>query len=333
MEPRIYTNQVIDQSPTWQRVATVLPFVDEGEGRSRPVNAFRNAMVAQKSITKNDILILTNTHNLSGSIYGLLNTAGNGRPTIIRTEPLLTRPKTRMLSPAKVKYIKAALRPVDRLIVWAPTVIDRYERNFGIPREKMFFQPFHHTLTGFNFSPPACGDYIFSGGDSMRDYERLIAAVDGLKMRVVIATRVPLPRTLRIPENVTVKAVTPAEFRELMAGAYAVVFPLRMDDIRTSGQQSFLNAMALGKAVVVTDTLDAPHYIEHEKTGLLTPFGDTEKLREVIKRLLDQPDLVRSLGDAAREVALPMDQEFTYNAILKLAFEVHERRMRSAKNS
>ncbi|HKY04815.1 MAG TPA: hypothetical protein VJQ56_07995, partial [Blastocatellia bacterium] len=238
MEPRIYTNQVIDQSPTWKRVAQVLPFVDEGEGRSRPLNAFRNAMVARRTITKNDILILTNTHNLSGSLYGLMNNAGSGRPTIIRTEPLLTRPKAKMLSPAKINYIKAALRPVDRLVVWAPPVIDRYEKNFGIPREKMHFQPFHHTLTGFNFSAPALGDYIFSGGDSMRDYERLIAAVEGLKIRVVIATRVPLPPTLRIPENVTVKAVTPSEFRELMAGAYAVVFPLRMDDIRTSGQQS-----------------------------------------------------------------------------------------------
>jgi glycosyltransferase involved in cell wall biosynthesis len=129
-----------------------------------------------------------------------------------------------------------------------------------------------------------------------------------------------------VPSNVTIKAVSALEFRELIAGAYLVVFPLRMDGIRTAGQQSYLNAMALGKACVVTDTLDAPFYIEDGKTGLLTPSGDVLALKDAIKRLLAEPARVRAFGEAAQEVAAPLDQEYTWSRVLAVARETDRAR-------
>jgi glycosyltransferase involved in cell wall biosynthesis len=246
-----------------------------------------------------------------------------GRPTLIRTDPIIARPR----NPIKLRYLQAALRPVDRLIVWSPAVIERYARCLGVPRKKMIAQRFHHTLGAYDVKRADRGDYIFSGGDSMRDYLTLMRAVKGLAVRVVVATRLKFPGDFEVPPNVTIKPVSAPEFRELMGKAYLVVFPLGMDNLRTSGQQSYLNAMAMGKAVIVTDTLDAPFYIEDNKTGILVPSGDAAALREALVNLLDRTDLVRDLGEAARTRALPMDQEFTWTNILRIAIQTHQERL------
>ena len=111
-----------------------------------------------------------------------------------------------------------------------------------------------------------------------------------------------------------------------MAGASLVVFPLKMDALRTSGQQSYLNAMALGKAVIVTDTFDAPFYIEDGQTGRLTPSGDAGALRQAITGLLASPEKIAALGKAGRQSAVPLDQEYTWSRVLALARAAHQAR-------
>jgi glycosyltransferase involved in cell wall biosynthesis len=181
-------------------------------------------------------------------------------------------------------------------------------------------------MTGHSISARNCGDYVFSGGNSMRDYPTLIEAVRGLTIPVFIATYWQPPSTLTIPANVTIKPTSEIEFRDLLAGARFVIFPLRMDDLRTSGQQSYLNAMVLGKAVIVTDTMDAPFYIDHERTGMLTPSGDAAALRAAILRLLDSPGLVERMGEAGHNAAAQIDQEYTWSNVLGIAVDVHRRR-------
>lgn len=324
---RVFTNSAVKESPSWQHRTIRLRFNPESTPAGRLVQAACNAWIAARHTCANDILVLTDTHGLSGGLYGLVHPLRDDRPTLLRTDPLLTLPRREWLAPLKIRYVQAALRAVDRIIVWAPAVIDRYARHFGIPPEKMVAQRFHHTLTGYEIGKVERKAYIFSGGDSMRDYATLIEAAKGLRMRVIIATRTKLDPSIRIPDNVRVKAVSHGEFRALMAGAYLIVFPLRTDNIRTSGQQSYLNAMALGKAVVVTDTMDAPFYIDHGKTGMLTPSGDPVALRAAINDLLDNPQKARALGMAAREAALPMDQEFTWSGVLRIAAETHAARL------
>lgn len=322
----VFTNDVILESPTWQRLTRPLPFFPEDRKAKREINALRNAWMTVRRVASRDLVVFTDSHNLSGSLYGLFHDLRLARPTLIRTDPLLQLPHGRLLKPAKIRYIRAALRHVDRLIVWSPAVIDRYSQYFGLAREKMIAQHFHHTLQGYDLDAVNQGDYIFSGGDSMRDYVTLIESVRGLKTPVFIATRLKLDRSIHIPDNVTVRPVSDSEFRALMAGAFLVVLPLRMDRIRTGGQQSYLNAMALGKAVIVTDTIDAPFYIENDQTGVLTLSGDHHALREAIVELIGHPSRAREIGEAAKEKALPMDQEFTWSSILQIAIQAHEAR-------
>ncbi|NSW78205.1 MAG: glycosyltransferase family 4 protein [Chthonomonadetes bacterium] len=211
--------------------------------------------------------------------------------------------------------MRKVLGRVDLLVVYAPSVAQRYSVHYGVPCEKTIPLKFHHTLSGFEIPERANGDYIFAGGDSKRNYDLLLQAVRDLPCKVFIATRKPAPSN--IPSNVTWRAVEPQEFRQLMAGSQFVVLPLDTSGGATSGQQSYLNAMALGKLVIVTDTEDASYYIEHGVTGILVPSGDADELRRAIVWALSNSEEAQRIGSRAREVALPMDQEWTFSQLLE----------------
>jgi glycosyltransferase involved in cell wall biosynthesis len=63
--------------------------------------------------------------------------------------------------------------------------------------------------------------------------------------------------------------------------------------------------MALsGKPIVAYDYEWHPEVVQHERTGLLAKYGDAEALGDQALRVLRNPDLARSLGQAAREFVL-----------------------------
>jgi len=64
---------------------------------------------------------------------------------------------------------------------------------------------------------------------------------------------------------------------------------------------SLLEAMALGKAIVASDTLPVQEVLEHETTGLLTPFLEPERLAATIDGLVKSSQLRETLGQAARQ--------------------------------
>src|SRR5436305_920105 len=87
---RVFTNEFISQSPTWTQATTVLPFQEEGRSAARFVRAWRNARGARRRVTPADVVVLTDTHALSGSLFGL--GMPRRRPTLVRTDPLIHLP-------------------------------------------------------------------------------------------------------------------------------------------------------------------------------------------------------------------------------------------------
>lgn len=64
---------------------------------------------------------------------------------------------------------------------------------------------------------------------------------------------------------------------------------------------TIIEAMLLGKPVIGADIGAISETVIHEQTGLLYPAGDANKLAAAIQRLYDFPDLIKSLGNSARE--------------------------------
>jgi glycosyltransferase involved in cell wall biosynthesis len=180
---------------------------------------------------------------------------------------------------------------------------DMFSTAFGIPRERVACTPFGHMLWSRADGPTSDGGYLFAGGDSLRDYETLIAAVDGLEVPVRLVTHRSFER---LPANVTAGPEPYEQYVELLAGARAVVVPLRTIR-RSAGLITYLNAMALGKPVIVSDTPAVREYVEHERTGLVVPPEDVDALRTAIGWTLDDAnrDEVVAMGRRARESVRP----------------------------
>jgi len=195
------------------------------------------------------------------------------------------------------------------IVVYSRRRIDLYSRVFGVPKGKFVCVPYHTTLEGYHAtfkikdSTVSEGDYIFAGGD-YRDYKTFLDAVRDLPYEVVIATRLKDYFTgLDIPKNVRVITASHEEFLQLMAGAKLVVVPLHGGVLHSGGEQTYLNAMALGKPVVVADDGGADEYISDGVTGLVVRPSDAKDLRRALLSVLDNPSLARSLGQNARGVA------------------------------
>ena len=63
---------------------------------------------------------------------------------------------------------------------------------------------------------------------------------------------------------------------------------------------AILEAFAWGIAVVATPVGSIPEVIAHERNGLIVPVGDVQALAQALRRLVQDGDLRRTLGNTAR---------------------------------
>jgi glycosyltransferase involved in cell wall biosynthesis len=85
----------------------------------------------------------------------------------------------------------------------------------------------------------------------------------------------------------------------LLARAEVVWVPSRSE----CGRQVLLEAQAAGRPVVASALPGLATLVEDGGTGLLVPPGDPPALARQTRRLLDDPELARRLGSAARQAA------------------------------
>jgi hypothetical protein len=186
----------------------------------------------------------------------------------------------------------------DAVCCFTRAEIERYSRHFEVPLEK-----FRLVLLAFQsqdvFEPGDEG-YVFTGGKQGRDWNTFFRAVEGLPYPVKLyATKKPSGA----PPNVTVASVSREEFYRRMAAASCVVVPLIEEPLRIPGDTTWTNAMGSGKVVIATDPVGAPDYMEHGVSGYYVRHGDADALRQCIVRVMEDPELRRRVGAAARERA------------------------------
>jgi glycosyltransferase involved in cell wall biosynthesis len=209
---------------------------------------------------------------------------------------------------------------------------------FGIPRGKFEFIPYHTTLkiTGIpedKFRPVQCkttlenktftlkdDGFVFAGGNSDRDYRTLIEAVRGSDIPLYIASSDDrLFRDVDIPANVTVQSIPDHEFREKMSSARLTVVPIKKGLLRSPGQQTILNSMAMGKPTIVVGRRDAEDYIVDGVTGVIVEYEDVPGLKRAIENLYHDEELRQRIARNSEKVASELDFEKCFKAIFELA--------------
>jgi glycosyltransferase involved in cell wall biosynthesis len=148
--------------------------------------------------------------------------------------------------------------------------------------------------------------YVLSiGNDINRDYATLTAAWRPEFPNLKIMTRLPVKTTA---QNIEVmhsdwfaQVFTDGELRKLIRNALFVIVPVRQT-IQPSGQSACLQAMACGKAVVLSDIdglWDRDNMIDQHNC-ILVPPGSVDALSESVAVLLADPARLAALGAAAR---------------------------------
>ena len=127
--------------------------------------------------------------------------------------------------------------------------------------------------------------------------------------------------------HITVRAVTAAEFRQKIARCSIFAEAHPVDFFRTAGHQTMLNAMWMGKPIVMADKRSAIGYIEDGVDGLVVEAGDIEGMRSALKKLVDDVQLRQKMSQAAQDkVKQPFYTTLNcmqriYNLALKVHFE------------
>jgi glycosyltransferase involved in cell wall biosynthesis len=77
---------------------------------------------------------------------------------------------------------------------------------------------------------------------------------------------------------------------------------------------AILEGMSLGKPVVASAIAGIPTLVAHERTGIVVPLDDVPALADALIRLLDQPEMARAFGEAARR---RFDERYTQELLAR----------------
>jgi len=203
--------------------------------------------------------------------------------------------------PLKIWLYRCIYRSVDRVVVYSSNQKDPLVEKLGLPPHRVAVVPYGIDLEGLaGIETFEDGGVVAVGRDLSRDWATLAAAVDGTGWQVELATRPSQLAGIDLPSEVRAHGYLPHDqYVELLTHAIVVVVPTEVCEY-PAGQTVLLEAMALGKACVVTDTPALREYVEHEQTALLVPPHDPSALRQAVQRLLDDESLRRRLGAVAK---------------------------------
>jgi glycosyltransferase involved in cell wall biosynthesis len=90
--------------------------------------------------------------------------------------------------------------------------------------------------------------------------------------------------------------------------------------------RSLIEAAACGIALITTDAPGCREVVDHEQNGLLVPLRDASALAEAVARLDDDPELMVSLGAAAKAKAAT---EFEERVVIANTMRVYEELQRA----
>ncbi len=199
-------------------------------------------------------------------------------------------------------------RQIDTLFVYARTQHEHARGRLGIPTRQLRLIPFHTDHRFFRplAAAPEEGLLVCSAGLEWRDYPTLLAAARALpEATFQLAAASPWSRHQNetadrvLPPNVSARRYDYGELRALYARSAVVVVPLYETDFQ-AGVTTLLEAMGMGKAVIVTRTTGQTDVVVEGETGLTVAPGDVEGWRRSIRLLLADPALQERLGGNAR---------------------------------
>ena len=281
------------------------------------VRNFRVWLKLRRVLRKMQVDIL-NTHSSLDSWVGLLAWRSlRRRPRLVRTRHLSTKVApnwpTRRLYQAPAAVITTS-RDISELL----------HQRLGVPWERLHAIPTGISLTDFAPQPPdptlaahlrlPTGAFVFGTVSVLRSWKGHLYLLEAFKRLVEERWEVFLlivgdgPYRPVIEEKVLdlelSQQVRLVGHQDRVPEYLALMDAVVLASYANEGvPQALLQALAMAKPVVATQTGGIPEVVVPEETGLLVPPRDTRALAQAMFRLLQDATLQKDLGRWGRKVA------------------------------
>ena len=230
---------------------------------------------------------------------------------------------------AKAAVNRRAFRAAAALVTWSRMAADSLTADYGAAASRVRVIPPGVDLALFR--PPSEPAHrsgglvriLFVGGDFARkggpDLLAALQALPDAELDVVTGSEVgPVPAGVRCRVHRGLRPGDPA-LLELYRRADVFALPSRGDCL----PQVLAEAAASGLPLVATATGAMPEIVRDGNNGFLVPVGAPQDLRAALRRLVDSPDLRRSMGRASLDLARREHDALTnHRRIFELLAEV-----------
>ena len=243
-----------------------------------------------------------------GVCYGLLKRLChfNKLPVHIIQDFHIDLTQTRGLYRLKLALLKLAIPGIDFFFCTSTEEEAIYSQMFNIPRNRIAFLPLVQAASIFEETSYPKKDYIFSFGNSDRDFDTLIQAVTPLNFNTYILSQKYKPK-IPVPANVFImrEYVSDKEMIQWIASSRMVILPIKDYQV-SAGQFSMLEVMALARPLIITENLCAKEYLVHQHSALFFKARSDKELADHIRYLWNHRESAEQLGQEARQAALKL---------------------------
>ena len=211
------------------------------------------------------------------------------------------------------------LRLCDKFAVIRNGDTQTLQRRFNVDPAQCHFIPFY--VDPATCSIEAADDgYIYSAGSAHRDWPSLLKALAPLPYKANIAPNSPIELPADLNDRVTLLPMqSAADGRRLMSRARIVIVSMLETDL-PSGPLVLLDAMAVGKPIIVTKVNGTIDYVIDGQTALFVPPASPADLSTAIVKLMDNENLRTNLArNAKADVAKRFPLKRALDELIQLA--------------
>jgi glycosyltransferase involved in cell wall biosynthesis len=198
---------------------------------------------------------------------------------------------------------RRCLAAADVVFCFSHNQLPVLQETFGLDADRVRVVPYGIDAHFFSPRPAPEEDYVLAiGRDRGRDHQTLVEAMrrSGARLRLFAPQGMVDERSLPPNVELTSERIDHVSYREILARARLVAVTTTAPRY-PSGQTVVLEAMAMAKPLVVTDSPAMRDYVTPDVQGVLVPPGDPSAVADAVDDLLADDARRQRMGHAGRE--------------------------------